>query len=209
MITVELRKLVNIGKTLLVKKVLSIRFFCLGILLVFTIGIFSCKENVNKKNIQRKELITKIKKLYYKDQKYRRILAMLEEYECIPDSVNMPRLDNKTILARKIILHEILKPLDRKNTEKLIEITKKYGFPGMDYLHHDIPIFMIFVHSEKKYHQEIKKLILEEFEKGRISEFEKDYILWHLKNRNGMLPGIPYPINYRKDIEIFKGSIDR
>src|SRR5690606_36007185 len=128
------------------------RFFCMAFIFL---SYGSCMD----KAPTREEKISIIKQLYYDDQKYQRILAMLEEYECIPDSVSLPiALDKKTQLAKKIIFKEILKPSDKKNTKRLIDFTKKYGFPGMDYLDHDVPIYLVFVHAEKEDRKKIMSL---------------------------------------------------
>ncbi len=79
--------------------------------------------------------------------------------------------------------------IDASNTKKLIQLTKKYGFPGMHRLKaKKASAYFIFVHSPQKYHSKIASLISSEYELGRISEYEKEYIFWHLKGRNGHPP---------------------
>lgn len=75
-------------------------------------------------------------------------------------------------------------------------------------LNHDIPIHMVFVHSDKIYFDEIKELIIEELKKGNISDYEKQYIFWHLNGRENRLPRLEFPVNYRKNIDILKEKYD-
>lgn len=204
----------NNKKNLIVLKSSTIRFFFLIILVFLTVGLFySCKEKQmnREKKLNRKELIAEVKELYFNDQKYRRMLGVFNKDCKSSDSTNIPPVfsgDKETRLAYQVFYKDVRGTQDRKNTKKLIEITEKYGFPGMKHLHHDIPVFLVFVHSDKEDFEKIRNLIKNEFEAGRVSKFEKDYIFWHLNGRNGLTPPIPHPINYRRSVEIFKGVLN-
>ncbi len=79
--------------------------------------------------------------------------------------------------------------IDFSNTKKLIHLTEKYGFPSLKRLKaKKATAYLIFVHSPKKFHTKIEELISKENEMKRISEYEKEYIFWHLKGRNGAPP---------------------
>lgn len=80
---------------------------------------------------------------------------------------------------------------DVLNSNMLISLTKEYGFPSMKRL--EVPYaraYLIFVHTPKEYRPEVKSLIEYEFAENRISEYEKEYIFWHLNGRNGMPPRV-------------------
>lgn len=83
------------------------------------------------------------------------------------------------------VIHEI----DSINTNKLIKITKKYGFPSQERLKaYRAEAYFLFVHSDRTYFDEIRKLVNKEFKENRISEYEKAYIVWHLDGRKGLPP---------------------
>jgi hypothetical protein len=185
-------------------------------ILIFSAGLLqSCEKKsseeiavIDKKKLSHKELISEVKNLYFQDQKFRRIAGNLEK-GCRSDSLvaTNPLLNKKTRLAVDII-HNQMARIDSTNTKYLIELTNKYGFPGMKHLNHDIPVFTVFVHSNEKDHKEIRKLIKKEYKTGRVSKFERDYIFWHLNGRKGMPPPIPHPINYRREIDVYKGALN-
>ncbi len=187
-----------------------IKFVFMTLSLLFTTGLFlSCKDESEskRKDLNQQELITKVKKLYFNDQKDRRIIGILE-YSCDSDTASATQLGfDKEIKLAVDIMYAHLSSNDDINTESLIALTKKYGFPGMDYLNHDVPVFLVFVHSDKKYFKQIRKLISKEFKVGHVSKFERDYIFWHLDGRKGLPPRIPHPINYRTNIAIFEGAL--
>jgi len=90
--------------------------------------------------------------------------------------------------AKKSHLDDVNK-CDSLNTIKLIEITNKYGFPNNKRLGvYKSKAYMIFVHSPRTYFEEIRALINKEYNEGRISEYKKEYIFWHLNGRTGQIP---------------------
>ncbi|SHJ47774.1 hypothetical protein [Aquimarina spongiae] len=80
-------------------------------------------------------------------------------------------------------LWALQKQIDDSNTERLIEITEKYGFPYPNRINQPIAAWMIFHHSSKKYHQKIGPLLVRECEAGRIGSLEYAMIQWHLGER--------------------------
>lgn len=86
-------------------------------------------------------------------------------------------------------IYSLMEKIDLSNTEQLIFLTEKYGFPSKERLKASKACaYLIFVHSPKKHHSKIEKIISLEYQKKRISEYEKEYIFWHLKGRKGMPP---------------------
>lgn len=65
---------------------------------------------------------------------------------------------------------------------------------------------LFYSYIKEKYFDEIKNIIELEFKKKHISEFEKDYIFWHLNRREGVPPRNKKPINYRTDKAIINGN---
>ncbi|MDR6301654.1 hypothetical protein [Mesonia maritima] len=189
-----------------------------GYILLFCFVQLSCKQSISNKyelkEKQKKAILTKVEKLYFKDQLYRSMLSIFErscENEDLKNdqkgakyAYNIPRNVRR---AEFVLFEKVINPSDEKNTKELIKITKKYGFPGMWRLNHDFPVHMVFVHADQKYFPIIKKLIEKEFKAKRISNYEKEYIFWHLNGRVNMPPRVPEPINFRTDeaiIEYFR-----
>ncbi len=68
-------------------------------------------------------------------------------------------------------------------------ITEKYGFPNNKRLEiYKSKAYFIFVHSPSQFFPEVKALILKEYNQGRISEYKKEYIFWHINGRKGIPP---------------------
>jgi len=62
--------------------------------------------------------------------------------------------------------------LDNANTEKLIELTKKYGWMTDERINcPELNIWLIFRHSQKKYFKEISELIEKEHKAKRLTDF--------------------------------------
>jgi len=72
---------------------------------------------------------------------------------------------------------------------KLINITKKYGFPNNTRLgEYKSKAYLLFVHSPRYFFPVIDTLVEKEYEAGRISEYKRKFIKWHLDGRNGLPP---------------------
>lgn len=87
-----------------------------------------------------------------------------------------------------------IRPVDERNTLRLIELTKKYGYPSQDRFKQltgeelGIMTYVLFVHSDyKKYKAEILKLVEAEIKRGNFtSRCEYGHLLWHLNGRTDM-----------------------
>lgn len=172
----------------------------LKIILIFAalMVIFGCGNQHQLSQKKKIELITIVDSLFEIDQRSRHKLS-------IPDSIyglgegtymNLPQVLRDSLGVnydnyRKKFdsLVALMKESDITNTEKLIEITEKYGFPSAKRLGvYKSKAYMIFVHSPKFFHPQIESLILEEYKEGRINEYEKEYIFWHIKGRKSLPP---------------------
>jgi hypothetical protein len=98
-------------------------------------------------------------------------------------------------------LRNLMQRIDNSNTNKLLQLTNQYGFPSKDRLKAiRASAYFIFVHSPKKYRQEIRELITSEYKNKRISEYEKAYIFWHINGRK------EFPPRMRQDGSIIYGK---
>jgi len=87
-------------------------------------------------------------------------------------------------------LWTVQKTIDDANIERLIAITKKYGFPNVDRIKSPIPMWLIFQHTTPEYTERVRELITKEHKAGRFPNNEFKIINWHLGGRNGPLPEI-------------------
>ena len=86
-------------------------------------------------------------------------------------------------------LWSILKVNDSLNTKLLIDLTNDYGFPNNKRLGVSrSKAYMIFSHAPSPFLAEVEALVNKEHKAGRLIEFKKEYILWHIRGRNGFPP---------------------
>ncbi len=118
-----------------------------------------------------------------------------DSIENLPDSlrgiaIKNLKFDNDTL--SKMIWENYINPKDAKHTIRLIEITKKYGFPSIkrirenykkDFIDPEFHTNLIFIHSPKEYWDELKVLMKEEYENGNINQCMYGYLLWHFNGR--------------------------
>lgn len=112
-----------------------------------------------------------------------------------PDNIKYPRIQR---LDYKEAIKEYDKAMfiiDSLNTVELINLTKKYGFPGYDRMKKLAELkniqltskikspVLIFVHSPNRFFNQLAKLIEKEFLKGNIDCRQCSYIFWHLNGR--------------------------
>ncbi|WP_046756967.1 hypothetical protein [Kordia jejudonensis] len=74
--------------------------------------------------------------------------------------------------------------LDNANTEKLIQLTKKYGWMSDERINcPELDIWLIFRHSQKKYYNEIDKIIEKEHTAKRLNDFQYKLIKDHVTGK--------------------------
>ena len=169
-------------------------------------------QKVNRDTLNRQalsQLIETSKELYYKDQEFRRLSSVFQQLKSdCTTNINPYTTNNDTIrLAFRLLWEDFALPQDIENTKRLIKITKKYGFPGMKRLGHDIPVFLVFVHTPKEYEGRVRKLIEKEYKAGRISKYGRDYVIWNLNGRGGSLPNSSHSINSRSGVDILRDNL--
>lgn len=95
------------------------------------------------------------------------------------------------------IFREYINPKDAIHTERMIAITKKYGFPGVERItkYYDKPFkdpefspYILLVHAPEPYWEELKLLMKKEMEKGRIDRCTYGHLLWHFTGRKSFQP---------------------
>jgi hypothetical protein len=100
----------------------------------------------------------------------------------IPDEfeVDKGKFSKKQIDSLKLIRLKI----DMYNTEKLITLTKEYGWISGERINcHELLTWLLFRHSDPKYFNEIFELIKKENNAKRLSDWHYELINNHLKGR--------------------------
>lgn len=105
-------------------------------------------------------------------------------------------------LNRDYIVH-----FDDMHTTRIIELTKKYGFPSKERLERlssksfpeEVNPYILLVHAPKKHWETLKVLMNSELKNGNITRCEYGHLLWHFNGRkdiNDMLNnGFEYVTN--------------
>ncbi len=105
--------------------------------------------------------------------------------------------------------NKVMTIIDSLNSQKLYFIIKKYGFPSFDnrkwsYESNKVGITYVLTHINPKSNigRKILKLMIKEYEKGRVNEGEMQHYLWHVDGRKN---GPPY--SYVVNIEEWRKRI--
>ncbi|WP_430409997.1 hypothetical protein [Kordia sp.] len=138
------------------------------IYLVFLLSLSVFGQEEKKKKILDATLIMEIDLMHEKDQLYRGSILYDQQHLLSEE-------ERKTLWKFQFAI-------DDKNTKRLIEIVKKYGYvnqhnSNLEY----ISILPLFLHSPKKYWKDIKSLIDREKRKGNIKDATYDKIISHMK----------------------------
>lgn len=118
-----------------------------------------------------------------------------DRIESLPDSLQHIELSKRKFVSDTISKHifkNYINPMDAKHTERMIEITKKYGFPSLnrikkyydnEFTDPEFNPLILFIHSPRKYWDELKTLMLEEYKNGTINQCQYGYLLWQFTGR--------------------------
>ncbi|WP_299900121.1 hypothetical protein [uncultured Aquimarina sp.] len=144
--------------------------------------LISCKPSIKtNKEIEQaflaldKELLQKeLKQMTDNDQFYRSLLDSLYQTGKQPPQKEWDSLWN------------LQKQIDNQNTQRLLELTEKYGFPDPQRSGKPIPIWLIFQHADDKYCDQLMPLLDRELEAKRLTAAEHHMIQWNLEGRQGM-----------------------
>lgn len=178
--------------------------------LFILITILSCKQKTNYESDE--ELCAILHKMIQSDQRIRNSPELKNPFFEILDSIQSANNLTKEIysnldkeeqlkwgkLAREIAekrpngskkvkdsLWEIQSEIDRKNTELLIDITKKRGWVSKKQLGctEYISPMIIFRHAPKEFWEEIRPLIKKEYEEKRMERATYGFIENHINGR--------------------------
>jgi hypothetical protein len=115
------------------------------------------------------------------------------------DFNELKNIDYKYVTMRNRTAMEYI---DSVTVSELIRITKKYGFPSHERLLKELGTqsnknltsspHIIFVHTPNYFVPEVRKLIIQEYLKGRIDKNACSHVFWHLNGRVGN----PFSDNY-------------
>ena len=176
---------------------MKIKFLILAVLLV---TITSCTKNKYNLTVADKAYLNKtVDSIFDLDQNVRLHFNTIDKkYNVNKNTFSKTEdfkrryLDSLTYpIYQKSIdsVWSILKINDSLNTKLLIDLTKDYGFPNNRRLGvQRSKAYMIFTHTANYYKKEVEGLVNKEHEAGRMIEYKKEYILWHIRGRNGLPP---------------------
>ena len=184
---------------------MKLKLFILSILMCNTIFSQTVKDSLLKKDID--VLVEEMEFMYGYDQTMREYTiyktfdkSETNRIETLSDSLRILEMKNRRFVSDsigKLIYRKYINPMDAAHTERMIEITKKYGFPSTDrikkYYNKEFadPEFnplIIFIHSPKKYWDELKGLMLNEYKNGIINQCQYGYALWQFTGRKSFQP---------------------
>lgn len=142
-------------------------------LLVFIILFYSFESFAQKSIPNKTEMCKLLTEMTTNDQLHRSKLP--DAFSGYKSEYSKKEIDSMRLLQRKI---------DNYNTEKLIELTKEYGWISNERI--DCPkldVWLIFRHSQHKYFDEISNLIEKEHNAKRLNDFNYTLIHDHLNGR--------------------------
>lgn len=179
--------------------------FILSILLCNTIFSQSAKDSLLQKDID--VLVEEMEFMYEYDQTMREYTiyktfdkSETNRIENLSDSLRILEMKKRKFISDSIgnlIYTKYINPMDATHTERMIEITKKYGFPSIDrikkyynkeFVDPEFNPLIIFIHSPKKYWDELKGLMLNEYKNGVINQCQYGYALWQFTGRKSFQP---------------------
>lgn len=180
--------------------------FLLSLLLTATLTFSqTAKEDLFKRDVA--VLVEEMEFMYGYDQLLREYLIFktfkkseTDSIEILPDSLRDAAIEERSFIndsLQKIISRDYINPKDARHTARIIEITKKYGFPGTKRIRQyydkafSDPEFspaILLVHAPKAYWEELKLLMKTELEEGRIDRCTYGHMLWHFTGRKSFQP---------------------
>ena len=97
----------------------------------------------------------------------------------------------KSDTLSKYIFKKYINHFDDVHTNRIIQLTKKYGFPSKERLQlyskkefdEEFDPYILLVHAPKQYWEELKVLMKRELERGTIDRCKFGHLLWHFNGR--------------------------
>ena len=119
-----------------------------------------------------------------------------DSIENLPDSLKNNYINYHQLPSNlnENIYKEYISPYDKKHTQRLIDITKKYGFPSRQRikkyykkeLDEEFSPHIIFIHSSNEFWEELEYLMKKEKEKGFYNKCAYGHLLWHIHGRHNI-----------------------
>lgn len=150
------------------------------------------------------EIVEELKFMYHYDQATREYLYyqtfdknITDSIESLDKDVRDARLKYTPVNSdslKKKIWNTYINPMDQLHTERMIQITKKYGFPSAQRLKKfakdsiDFNPLILLIHSPKKFSRQLIEIAEYEKTEGRIQKCDYGYLLWHLNGRSNFQP---------------------
>ena len=182
---------------------------CKLLTFTFFLAHIICAQTVKDSLLQRDiiNLVEEMEFMYGYDQTLREYTIFktfdkseTDRIENLPDSLRMKEMSKREFQSdhvSKLIWNKYIAPKDAEHTERMIEITKKYGFPSTkrirkyykkEFADPEFNPLIIFIHSPKKYWDELKELMLKEYQNGIINQCQYGYLLWQFTGRKSFQP---------------------
>jgi hypothetical protein len=163
--------------------------------------IVNIQDSLLKKDIN--IIVPELIFMYEYDQAIREYLSyatfntsITDSIENLPDTLQKKYRDKNQLPSEltKKIYADYISPYDKKHTKRLIEITKKYGFPSRQRikkyynkeLDEEFSPHIIFIHSAKEFWEELEILMTTEKEKGFYNKCQYGHLLWHIHGRKNI-----------------------
>lgn len=123
--------------------------------------------------------------------------ALTDSIESLPSDKVREYIQSKNFKSDSIgkrIREKYILPIDSLNIERIIELTKIYGFPSISRikkiykkeLDKEFNPYLLVVHAPKKYWEELKLIIKKELKNKNLSRCEYGHMLWHLNGRKNI-----------------------
>lgn len=184
---------------------MQLKILIFSLLLCNTIQAQSPKDTLLQKDII--SLVEEMEFMYGYDQAMREYTLFktfdkseTDSIENLPDSLRIEEMKKRKFESDsigKLIWKKYINPMDAQHTERMIEITKKYGFPSIErikryykneFVDPEFNPLIIFIHSPKKYWDELKELMLNQYQAGIIDQCQYGYALWQFTGRKSFQP---------------------
>lgn len=184
---------------------MQLKILIFSLLLCNTIQAQSPKDTLLQKDII--SLVEEMEFMYGYDQAMREYTLFktfdkseTDSIENLPDRLRIEEMKKRKFESDsigKLIWKKYINPMDAQHTERMIEITKKYGFPSIErikryykneFVDPEFNPLIIFIHSPKKYWDELKELMLNQYQAGIIDQCQYGYALWQFTGRKSFQP---------------------
>lgn len=165
----------------------------------------SAKEDLFKQDVA--ALVEEMEFMYGYDQLLREYTIFksfnkseTDSIEILPDSLRSIVIDERRFVndsLSKIIYRDYINPKDAIHTARIIGITRKYGFPGVkrirqyydrEFADPEFSPYILLVHAPKSTWEELKLLMKNELDEGRIDRCTYGHMLWHFTGRKSFQP---------------------